>query len=1446
MEEDSIPKSPADQSTDAQMKNMPDPVEKLDGNGVANSKTAPEFAQAASQIPSAEDLFSKQDNDVSQYILRTPRTVVPDFSVRLFRSRQMDWNRFSRVIGKTTGDREKDSLTPGQISRIQTTAQMGQFQFSRTVGYSFMRKSLALAYHQTSLMKSLNNNIINLGKVLEAKLEAIKLNTATPESKKAGLIGRFREELRVQTIRAAATRLRTDVGNAFAPYWRSGRNETLRTASNVFKGTENLGDAASRLRDYVAQRASRAGSSINSKLDSAVPPVSEENPIRTLARLLIRSGTRMGETPMSQSTARRLNNISRWLHTGTPSSTISSFIDRYLSTASGSEGSTSGGGDTSTADDDYGGGSGPGVRGSGDYFDQSESTDTASFYKDSRDFYQSTTAYLQRIVEYLGTPGSGRASRPGPSPGPGPGPKPGPRPTPRRKKSSPYGPPSPPLRRLTAPAPQLLLAPPPIRPSGPSFGPPPPPNEPPPSPGMGTPPPRSGRFDQARPGNPSHGADFNEFVSGTHTRGEEFGPPPPPEFTDDGEDETQATSGILGMLSRYAKLIEGLIKRDGDNASVLSRIGTSLNNAASKMSSIAQALIPKRLRKNSYDEHEGEVSEEAKEEREADDTARAESRFGRGGIRGAIGSLFNSFGGGQANKPGEGGGSGESRRSWWDTLNSIGDIGEDITTMALLKNMMGKTKYGRAALAAGALLKRPLVRPLNFVRREFGNAAEAYGRGGARAAASAGLGSVARAGWHMGTLPFRMAWGAAKLPFTLGGMAIRGGMTAAGAIGSRLPGAALSIGKGLLSRGGLLGIGSMAVDAAADHITQKGSLANRGLHTASDAMFGASLGSILGPPGMIAGAVIGSAIGNIDLVGKALHGLSHGLSWAYHSLVGTDPKISPDGKLISPGKNGFLSGMYFVNKELTGDPLKDPNRKISLDNYHNGANDLDPLNNYNRALGAVGANASSTVQTNDSLRNEYKLLNKKTGSNSLINSARASDLSDKLLNGRQVSQQPEYQQAIKLLPPYVQKHIQSSSALQFVLWSTSLQHGAQDASKIFNDNWTRGESDAEYIRKIYQSRTTRFMERPTEQRVKAYQELGAEQNYAQGVASGATSFSFAQANKIVGNPVDPLGDGTNSAPHLPSTSAAVKKRADYAISYLMRKGWNQEQASGIVANLVQESKLDPSAVGDGGNAHGIAQWHADRRANIAGAFGKPVTAMNLDQQLDAVDWELRNTEKRAGDALKNAKTAKQAGEIVSRQYERPGVNDAARAQEAENRSAMAVAMNDAFQAPTDKLGSGGPDASGGSNAASMITSAGNPSNGSAAPVSGANVTNVVASAASPTDSGDTDSSTTSISPDSTSQSRSRTTFVRDDTPAPLSTSTGQSTSSTSKHTGAPDLTSAMNALATSLQENTAVHKANQSSTKKASSGATNNTAVSISNTQQTIHVPGNDINLNKA
>jgi len=120
-----------------------------------------------------------------------------------------------------------------------------------------------------------------------------------------------------------------------------------------------------------------------------------------------------------------------------------------------------------------------------------------------------------------------------------------------------------------------------------------------------------------------------------------------------------------------------------------------------------------------------------------------------------------------------------------------------------------------------------------------------------------------------------------------------------------------------------------------------------------------------------------------------------------------------------------------------------------------------------------------------------------------------------------------------------------------------------------------------------------------------------------------------------------------------------------AIRFFEAKGYDPVHAAGIVANLRAESQLDHRAVGDGGQAYGIAQWHPDRQANFQKAFGTDIRNSTLQQQLEFIDWELRNTESRAMDRIRTTTTAEAAAAAVSRHYERPRDADGEAARRAE-------------------------------------------------------------------------------------------------------------------------------------------------------------------------------------
>lgn len=99
--------------------------------------------------------------------------------------------------------------------------------------------------------------------------------------------------------------------------------------------------------------------------------------------------------------------------------------------------------------------------------------------------------------------------------------------------------------------------------------------------------------------------------------------------------------------------------------------------------------------------------------------------------------------------------------------------------------------------------------------------------------------------------------------------------------------------------------------------------------------------------------------------------------------------------------------------------------------------------------------------------------------------------------------------------------------------------------------------------------------------------------------------------------------------------------------------WTPMQAAAIVGNLTAESYMNPATPrGDDNTAMGIAQWRGDRVKKFLEVMGRHCEDSSLEDQIDFVTWELRNTEKKAGDLLKKAKTIEEAVHVVDKYYER--------------------------------------------------------------------------------------------------------------------------------------------------------------------------------------------------
>ena len=119
-----------------------------------------------------------------------------------------------------------------------------------------------------------------------------------------------------------------------------------------------------------------------------------------------------------------------------------------------------------------------------------------------------------------------------------------------------------------------------------------------------------------------------------------------------------------------------------------------------------------------------------------------------------------------------------------------------------------------------------------------------------------------------------------------------------------------------------------------------------------------------------------------------------------------------------------------------------------------------------------------------------------------------------------------------------------------------------------------------------------------------------------------------------------------------ATSSALQ-----AAGYLQSLGWSPAQAAGIVGSLQGESGINLNTSAVNGNAFGIAQWMPARQADFQRVYGFPLQQATLTQQLDFVNWELNNTEAKAGAKIRATTNATDAATVTTNSYERPGAAD---------------------------------------------------------------------------------------------------------------------------------------------------------------------------------------------
>ncbi len=160
-------------------------------------------------------------------------------------------------------------------------------------------------------------------------------------------------------------------------------------------------------------------------------------------------------------------------------------------------------------------------------------------------------------------------------------------------------------------------------------------------------------------------------------------------------------------------------------------------------------------------------------------------------------------------------------------------------------------------------------------------------------------------------------------------------------------------------------------------------------------------------------------------------------------------------------------------------------------------------------------------------------------------------------------------------------------------------------------------------------------------------------------ATGAKNLAFGKDNHVFEPKEEKAVDKTPMSMTPPKEEKGINKQnLESSFNFWIKEGYTKEQAAGLVANEQAESGGHVGRVGDGGKAHGIAQWHPDRQANIFANTGIDVRTASHDDQLKAMAWELEHGDKgNIAAKLRNTKTAQEAGELITRKFEIPANTD---------------------------------------------------------------------------------------------------------------------------------------------------------------------------------------------
>lgn len=142
-------------------------------------------------------------------------------------------------------------------------------------------------------------------------------------------------------------------------------------------------------------------------------------------------------------------------------------------------------------------------------------------------------------------------------------------------------------------------------------------------------------------------------------------------------------------------------------------------------------------------------------------------------------------------------------------------------------------------------------------------------------------------------------------------------------------------------------------------------------------------------------------------------------------------------------------------------------------------------------------------------------------------------------------------------------------------------------------------------------------------------------------------------NDVVGQEENKIGGElikNTSSPNI-FAQGGMMSVAHRAKNFFIRKGMTDVAATGLVANLMRESALNPNAVNGSSGAYGLAQWLGSRKKALFNKYGsKP----SFDNQLNFIWSELNSSHKNGLRMLQSSKNIDEAAMNAFGYYEFSG------------------------------------------------------------------------------------------------------------------------------------------------------------------------------------------------